>query len=256
MSWKRNEKVKEDNMPSKEEPGVIEGIIRSPSYLEQSKQTMKLFTKERVRMEQFTTNIRKIRIVILAEWFAKYFFMGAMATVGAQLLSIRYGVQELFYLFVAMFVFGLWFFFWSIGKIRSEYKTKWSYRFSIYFNEQEREAKRNVLKQNQTYRSEDAKIHNHYNMLINEARETGTKQGITIGKEMIEEEFKDEINTYRQQMMRQATELDRIKHRFAGKTEAECLDCPNRRDFGILLTDTEAILEPPKPIKKKVKFDV
>jgi hypothetical protein len=207
-------------------------------------------------MEAFIKGIRRIRIVVVAEWLAKWFFIGAMSTVGAQLLTIRFDVQELFYIFVALFVFGVWFFFWSIDKLRKEMRGRWAYRFSIYFNEQEREAKRNVLKQNQTYRSEDAKIHNHYTMLINEARESGIKQGIAIGKQMIEEEFKDEIDTYRQQMERQGTELGRIKARFSGKVEAYCQECPNRRDFGLLLTETESMLEPPKPKKKKVKFDL
>jgi len=256
MNLKRSKKLVDERMSQNDDSGIIEGIIRSPSYTEQARETTQLLKRERKRMDGFTKGIRKIRVIILAEWLVKWFFIGAMSTVGAQLLSLRLGQEGLFYVFVALIVLALLMFFWGIDRLRTEYKTRWSYRFSLFFNEMEREAKRNVLKQNQKYRSEDGKVHDHYNMLIKEERDNGIKQGINIGKEMIEEEFKDEVLTYRQQMKRQGDELGRIKARFSGKVEAVCQDCPNRRDFGLLLTETENILEPPIKKKSKVKFEI
>ena len=242
-------------MTSRDE-GELEGIKRSPSFREQFIELQHLIDSEEKRIKTGVTKVTTQGKRTVVEQTAKYVFLGATTAFGSVAISSQLEVQDIVWIFAFLVALGLLGFAKLFDNNRKKVRRKWGRRIDLLFHTYRYRFRTFILRQNKKYRSEDDRIHDHYQHLQSDAFNRGLKQGITIGKEMIEQDFKDEVTVYRQQMSRQAEELSRIKARFSGKIDEICKECPNANSFSVLIEETEKALEPPPHKKRLVRFDI
>ena len=210
--------------------------------------------EERIRKGVVVVTEKGKRTIV--EQIAKWVYIGATTAFGSVAISTQLTTQDIVWIFAFLIAVGLV----GISKMfqnnRNEVRKRWAVRIELLFHTYRYRFRTFVLRQNKKYRDEDQKIHDHWQETVRDAYNRGVKKGINMGKEMIEQDFKDEVTVYRQQMSRQAEELARVKARFSGKIDDTCKDCPNRNTFSVLIDEAEEALRPPPSKKRKVKFDI